>query len=59
MTGRARTLIQFERLKAQCLRDEPLTDEDRREHQILIARQRARDELRRMPVPQLELENVA
>ena len=59
MTARARALIEFERLRAECLSAEPVTDDDRREYQRLIARQRARDEARSQPSPQLDLEQAA
>lgn len=51
-------LDRFRQLQAECLRGET-TDEDRREHRINVARQRARDDAERQPSPQLPLEQAA
>lgn len=57
--NRAAVMAQFERLRSEALRTDPVTDEDRREYRILDARQRARDDARRNRSPQLALQEAA
>lgn len=59
MTARDAALAQFQRLKEEALRTDPVTDEDRLQYRILDARQRARDEARRNHSPQLDLAEAA
>lgn len=59
MSNRDAVIARFERLRAECLASDPVTDEDREEHRRLCARQRARDDAKRQTSPQLQLPEAA
>jgi len=53
------TLAMLGQMRDLALRSEPMTDADRAERRQLIAREYARAEARRQPVPQLPLAEAA
>jgi hypothetical protein len=51
-----RTQERFRELRDFALKDTLTTPEQRRDHRARVARQRARDEAKRLPSPQLPLD---
>lgn len=59
MTDRARTCQRFAEMREVALKAPPLTEEEKTAHAAAQAREDARAEARRAPVPQLPLPEVA